>query len=58
MTSGLVSRKNIVSSMYACMNAPGMSHVVTYLFSLVSMKKDGKMDSVVTEGDILPFFVL
>ena len=58
MTSGPVSRTHIVSSMSAYMNATGMSYVATYLFSLAFMTQDSNMDSVLTLGEIVSYFIL
>ena len=58
MTSGPVSRTHIVSSMSAYMNATGMSYVATYLFSLAFMTQDSNMDSVLTLGELVSYFIL
>ena len=53
----LLSWTHIISSVSVCMNAPGMLHVSTSLFSLAYITRYRKMDSFVMVVEIVsPFF--
>ena len=53
VASGPVIRTRIISSIFSCMNSPGMSHVSTSLSSLVLMAQDRHIDSVAMVGDMV-----